>query len=88
MSTYCVCTSAVAAVRKSQNSQKAACCIAMARHEDVYVISYRAGVATYRTNMRSLNVLQAKKPALEAIYFYEPQIFHRGDESLPGEKLW
>ena len=44
-------------------------------HEDVYIISYRAGVATYRTNMRSLNVLQAKKPALEAIYFYEPQIF-------------
>ena len=25
--------------------------------------------------MRSLNILQAKKPALEAIYFYEPQIF-------------
>ena len=44
-------------------------------HEDVYIISYRAGVATYRTNMRSLNVLQAKKPALETIYFYEPQIF-------------
>jgi len=44
-------------------------------HDDVYVISYKAGVATYRTNMRSLNILQAKKPALEAIYFYEPQIF-------------
>ncbi len=44
-------------------------------HDDVYIISYRAGVATYRTNMRSLNILQAKKPALEAIYFYEPQIF-------------
>jgi len=25
--------------------------------------------------MKSLNILQAKKPALEAIYFYEPQIF-------------
>ena len=44
-------------------------------HDDVYVISYKAGVATYRTNMKSLNILQAKKPALEAIYFYEPQIF-------------
>ena len=44
-------------------------------HDDVYVISYKAGVATYRTSMRSLNILQAKKPALEAIYFYEPQIF-------------
>ena len=45
------------------------------RHVDCYIISYRAGVATYRTNMKSLNILQAKKPALEAIYFYEPQIF-------------
>ena len=44
-------------------------------HDDDYVIRYKAGVATYRTNMRSLNILQAKKPALEAIYFYEPQIF-------------
>jgi hypothetical protein len=44
-------------------------------HDDVFIISYKAGIATYRTSLRSLNILQAKKPALEAIYFYEPKIF-------------
>ena len=44
-------------------------------HEDVYLIAYRAGTATYRTSMRSLNMLQVKKPKLESIYLYEPDLF-------------
>lgn len=44
-------------------------------HDDVYLMSYRAGTATYRTNLKSLNIIQVKKPKLESIYFYEPDIF-------------
>ncbi len=44
-------------------------------HDDVFVIKYKAGVVTYRTDMRSLNILQAKKPKLESVYFYEPKVF-------------
>lgn len=44
-------------------------------NDDVFVISYRAGVVTYRSDMRSLNILQVKKPKLESIYFYEPKVF-------------
>jgi len=44
-------------------------------HDDVFITGYKAGVVTYRTSQKSLNILQAKKPALEAIYFYEPQTF-------------
>ena len=44
-------------------------------HEDVYLYSYKAGTATYKTNLKSLNILQVKKPRLEAVYFYEPELF-------------
>lgn len=44
-------------------------------HEDVFILGYKAGTATYRTSLKSLNILQVKKPKLEAVYFYEPEIF-------------
>ncbi|MGB2091699.1 MAG: hypothetical protein ACPH2J_07370 [Akkermansiaceae bacterium] len=44
-------------------------------HEEVYLYSYKAGTATYKTNLKSLNILQVKKPRLEAVYFYEPELF-------------
>lgn len=44
-------------------------------HEDGFILGYKAGTAFYKTSMRSLNILQAKKPKLEAVYFYEPEIF-------------
>jgi hypothetical protein len=73
-SVYFLCVSTVAA-QSEPELPKGRLLYSDGRHVDCYVISYRAGVATYRTNMKSLNILQAKKPALEAIYFYEPQIF-------------
>lgn len=45
-------------------------------HDDVHLISYRAGTATYRTSLKSLNILQVKKPKLESIYLYEPDVFN------------
>lgn len=44
-------------------------------HDDVLVISYANGVATYRLNARALNIVRVGRPKLEAIYFYEPKIF-------------
>lgn len=44
-------------------------------HEDVFLLSYKAGTATYRSNLKSLNILQVKKPRLESVYFYEPELF-------------
>ena len=73
-SVYFLCVSTVAA-QSEPELPKGRLLYSDGRHVDCYVISYRAGVATYRTNMKSLNILQTKKPALEAIYFYEPQIF-------------
>ena len=44
-------------------------------HDDVLVISYSAGTATYRSSANSLNILRVSKPKLESVYFYKPQVF-------------
>ena len=73
-SVYLLCVTSAAA-QEEPELPKGRLLYSNGSHDDVYLISYKAGVVTYRTSMRSLNILQAKKPALEAIYFYEPQIF-------------
>ena len=44
-------------------------------HDDVFMISYSAGTATYKTKVQSLNILRVKKPKLEYIYFYQPPVY-------------
>lgn len=44
-------------------------------HDDVLVLSYTNGQATYKINARALNIVRVGRPKLEAIYFYLPKIF-------------
>jgi len=73
-SVYLLCVS-TAAAQQEPELLKGRLLYSNGSHDDVFITGYKAGVVTYRTSQKSLNILQAKKPALEAIYFYEPQTF-------------
>ncbi len=55
-------------------------------HDDVYVISYKAGFVTYRVNLRALNNVRVGPTKLDAVYFYEPSVFSEAMDLYRGRK--
>lgn len=55
-------------------------------HDDAYVISYKDGFVTYRTNLRALNNVRVGPEKLVAVYFYEPAIFSEALDLYQGRK--